>query len=239
MLNERSEDKLILTIMRKVVLKWDRLSVPLKIKKMRFVIHKMTENAAMFPNPNPDMLILTGLANALDDAETAASQGGTDRTRARDTALEAAINAMNLQVLYVQTITLGDKDMTALAGMETQAIPQPWPEPDRPEGFKVRPGTLEGSVHMFCKGTKYKKEYVFEIWVEPQLIPIIRDADSGANAADSDLTTSGSWQIIHTQSSGRYQHAGLERGRIYRFRVYAQNAKGRSIASSEASCAAR
>lgn len=148
--------------------------------------------------------------------------GGKDRTRARDAALRAATDGMNLQVLYVQTVTLGDPDMTALAGMETQSVPQPWPEPNRPIGFKVKPGKLAGSVYMSCKGTKYKKEYVFEMWVEP--------AKEGLE---------GSWIPIQSQTSGRYQHEGLERGRIYRFRVYAKNSKGRSMASSEASCAAR
>lgn len=225
--------------MRKVVLKWDKLTVLEKIQKMRFVIGKMTENAITFPSPNPTMLILAGLAQALEDAETATSEGGKDRTRARDNALDDATEAMNLEVLYVQTVTLGDDDMTALAGMETKGDGQRWPNPDQPQGFKVRPGSLEGSVYMFCKGTKYKKEYVFEMWVEPRLRPIdpvpgpTPGPDSGTNVAV------GHWQAIHTQSSGRYQHEGLERGKIYRFRVYAQNAAGRSAPSSEASCAAR
>ena len=222
MLNERGKDKLIRKAMRKVVLKWDKLSVPLKIQKMRFVTEKMSANAAIFPNPNPDLATLAVLTKDLDQAETAASEGGKDRTRARDAALRAATEGMNLQVLYVHTVTLGDPDMTALAGMETQSVPQPWPEPHRPTGFKVKPGKLEGSVYMSCKGTKYKKEYVFEMWVEP-----VKEG------------LEGTWVPIQSQTSGRYQHEGLERGKIYRFRVYAKNSKGRSMASSEASCAAK
>ncbi|MCF8278130.1 MAG: fibronectin type III domain-containing protein [Flavobacteriales bacterium] len=175
---------------------------------------------ATFPTPNPPLADLALHADALDAAETAASEGGKDRTRLRDAALSKATDDMNLQVLYVQTVTLGDRDMTALAGMETQAVPSEWPVPDMPEGFKVRPGTLEGSIYMFCKNTRYKREYVFEMWVE-------------------DTAGGGNWKGIQVQTSGRYQHEGLERGKIYRFRVYAKNSKGRGLASSEASCAAR
>lgn len=196
------------------------MSVLERIKKMRFVIDKMTENAATFPTPNPSLAVISGLASALEQAETDATPGGKDRTELRDIALQKAIDGMNLLVLYVQGITLGNREMTALAGLETQAVPSKWPTPGMPTGFKVRPGSLEGSIYMFCSGTKFKKTYVFEMWVD--------DPEKG-----------GYWKEIQAQTSGRYQHEGLERGKIYRFRVYAKNSAGRGTASSEASCAAR
>jgi len=231
--------------MKKVVLKWDRMTVLQKINKVRFVVTKMTLNATTFLAPNPPMPILEGLADALATAESNATLGGTDRTETRDIALQNMENAMGLEVLYVQTVTLGDEVMTGKAGMEVQSVATRWSEPDMPQGFIVKPGSLEGSIYMRCGRTLYKKEYVFEMWVEsnvvppptPPIPPTPPTVPIPSNS--SSAVVSGSWIPIHTQSSGRYQHVGLVRGKIYRFRVYAQNAKGRSIASSEASCAAR
>lgn len=220
------------------------MTVLQKIQKTRFVVTKMTLNAAVFPTPNPPLATMTSLADTTEIAEENATQLGKDRIMARDAALAAMEGAMDLQVLYVQSVTLGDTDMTALAGMETQQVGSKWPEPDMPEGFKVRPGSLEGSVYMFCKATRYKKEYVFEMWVETKVVPVPEPIPPipptpPTPPAPASGTEVGAWVTIQTQTSGRYQHVGLERGRIYRFRVYAKNSKGRSIASSEASCAAR
>ena len=204
--------------MRKVVLKWDKFSVQDRIKKVRFVVQKMTENAAVFPNPNPPLADLTAQANALEQSEAAASEGGKDRTLKRDEDLRKVIYSMDLQVLYVQTITHGDPDMTALAGMETKSDGTRWPKPEAPLGFMAKPGKYEGSVYMKCKGTKHKKQYVFEMFIE--------DANGGY------------WKDIQTQGRNIYLHEGLERGRIYRFRVYASNSAGKGPVSTEATSAA-
>jgi hypothetical protein len=204
--------------MRKVVLKWDKFSVLQRIKKVRFVVQKMTENAAVFPNPNPPLADLTLQADALEQSEAAASEGGKDRTLKRDEDLKKLIYSMDLQVLYVQTITLGDPDLTALAGMETKSDGSRWPVPDVPTGFKAKPGMYDGSVYMKCNGTKYKKQYVFEMFVEDE--------------------KGGYWKDIKSQGKNIYLHQGLERGRIYRFRVYATNSAGASNPSTEATSAA-
>ena len=205
--------------MRKVVLKWDKFSVLQRIKKVRFVVQKMTENAAVFPAPNPDLAALTIQADELDAAETKASEGGKDRTQKRDQALAKVINSMNLEVLYVQTITLGDPDMTELAGMETQSIGSRWPVPYQPTGFIAKPGKFAGSVYLKCDGTKYKRQYVFQ--------QLMVDADGVAY-----------WKDIKTQGRNIYLHEGLERGKIYTFRVYAINSAGSGPVSLTADSAA-
>lgn len=204
--------------MRRVVLKWDKLNVLDKIQKVRFVVQKMTENAGTFPTPNPPLADLTAQADDLEAAETAASEGGKDRTLTRDEALTKMVNSMNLQVLYVQTITLGDEDMTELAGMETQSSGSKWPLPYQPQGFIAKPGKFEGSVYMKCAGTQYKKQYVFQLWDEK--------------------LNGGEWRDIQTQGSNIYLHEALERGSIYKFRVYAINSAGAGPVSLEATSAA-
>lgn len=196
------------------------MSVLQKIEKTRFVVMKMTENAAEFPAPNPALADMETQADRLEAAETAASDGGKDRTLKRDEELRSLIDMMNLQVLYVQTVTLGDVDMTALAGMETKGDGSRWPVPFQPQGFIAKPGKFDGSVYMRCKGTTYKKQYVFEMYVE----------------AEDD--TSGTWNEIKTQGRNIYLHEGLERGKIYRFRVYAINSAGSGPVSEEATSAA-
>ncbi len=233
-----TEHKQILKAMKKVVLKWDKFSVLQKINKVRFVVSKMTENATTFPNPDPTMPILGGLADLLETAEANASLGGTDRTETRDIALKNMEDGMDLEVLYVQTVTHGDEVMTGKAGMEVQSVATRWPIPDIPGGFKVRPGNSEGSVYMWCGNTRYKKEYVFEMWVESNVVPPTPPTPP-MGTGPSPVVVGGSWVSVQSQTGGRYQHEGLVRGKIYRFRVFAQNSKGRSIASSEASCAAR
>ncbi len=204
--------------MRKVVLKWDRLSVLDKIEKVLFVVQKMEENMMVFPNPNPLLANFKDKAEDLAEAEVAASEGGKDRTLARDLLLKEVIDMMDLQVLYVQTVTLGNPDMTALAGMETKTDGSRWPVPLRPQGLIARPGKFDGSVYMRCAGTLYKKLYVFQMLVEVD------------KAKD--------WVDLKTQGSNIYLHEGLERGRIYTFRVYAINSAGRGPVSMEATSAA-
>lgn len=204
--------------MRKVVLKWDKLRVLKKVEKVKFVVQKMTDNAGIFPNPNPPLADMKAQADKVALAEAAASEGGKDRTQTRDEELSKMVTMMDLQVLYVQTVTLGDPDMTALAGMDTKSDGTRWPVPNKPEGFIAKPGKFEGSVYMKCKGTLYKKQYVFQMFVED---------DNG-----------GFWKDIKTQGSNIYLHEGLERGRIYTFRVYAINSKGAGGVSTVASSAA-
>ena len=205
--------------MRRVVLKWDDFNVLERIQKVRFVVQKMTENAVVFPAPNPDLATLTAQANKLEAAETEASEGGKDRTLKRDEALSEMITMMNLEVLYVQTVTLGDPDMTELAGMETQGTGSRWPLPHQPTGFMAKPGKFAGSVYMKCGGTKYKKQYVFQLLVSTE--------------------KGDEWVDIKTQGSNIYLHEGLERGKIYTFRVYAINSAGSGPISLTADSAAR
>ncbi|MCB0755406.1 MAG: fibronectin type III domain-containing protein [Flavobacteriales bacterium] len=178
----------------------------------------MTENAAVFPTPNPPLADMTDQANKVEAAETAASEGGKDRTLKRDEALSKMVDMTNLQVLYVQTVTLGDPDMTALAGMETQSEPSKWPKPEAPQGFMAKPGEFEGSVYMRCNGVTYKKTYVFQMKVETE--------------------TGFEWKNIKTQGNRIYLHTGLERGKLYTFRVYASNSAGDGPVSTEATSAA-
>ncbi|MFT6759499.1 MAG: hypothetical protein ACJATS_000668 [Psychroserpens sp.] len=205
--------------MRKVVLKWDKMSVPDRIKKVRFVIQKMTENSGIYPNPSPSLADLTTQADALAEAEAAASDGGKDRTQTRDIALAKLVKSMDLEVLYVQTITLGDPDLTTLAGMDTKGLGSKWPLPEQPQGFIAKPGEFDGSVYMKCDGTQYKKQYVFE-----QMM-----VDENAVIA---------WKAVKTQGRNIYLLEGLERGKIYTFRVYAINSAGAGPVSISANSAA-
>jgi hypothetical protein len=128
------------------------------------------------------------------------------------------IDIMDKEVYYVQGITQGDPYTTSLAGMDTQEVGSRWPVPEQPQGFKARPGEFAGSVYMKCNGTKYKKQYVFEMLVE------------GEKESE--------WKPIATQGRNIYLHKGLERGKIYRFRVYAINSKGPGAVSLAAESAA-
>ena len=201
--------------MRKVVLKWGSFSVLQKLAKASFVVSKMTTNAATFPTPDPPLSAISNAVGELANAENEASLGGKDRTLLRDQKLATLEDLMNQEVLYVQTITQGDEVLTAQAGMEGQDEPSKWPLPAKPENLRAKPGEFEGSVYLICNAVKYKKQYVFEMWVED---------DAG----------SGQWVPIQTQGKRSYTHMGLERGKVYRFRVCAINSKGRSPYSDEA-----
>lgn len=191
-----------------------------KLTKAAFVVYKMTENVATFPTPDPSLEDLGNAMSELAEAEINASQGGKDRTLIRDQKLAALEELMDREVLYVQTVTLGDPDLVALAGMDVKEDPTPWPAPQKPLNFRAEPGKYEGSVYLACDAVKYKREYVFQVYTEH---------DDGT----------GQWTDI--VSSGRYSitHQGLERGKVYRFRVYASNAAGQSPYSDEANCPAR
>ncbi len=202
--------------MRRVVLKWSKLPVLDRIDIARYVIKQMAENAAVFPSPNPPLADMEFMVNELHDAQVAAVDGGKDRTRRRNEKLELLINAMNLQILYVQTVTHGDELKTMMAGMEVKSKAHRWPMPEKPKNFKTKLGPYVGSVYLTCSFTKYKKQYVFQMW----------DEDGGT------------WKDIQTQSSGRYLHQGLKQGQVCRFRVYAINSRGNGPISNEFRCVA-
>lgn len=200
--------------MKKVVLKWGRLSVLMKLSRASNVVSKMTENAVTFPNPDPPLSQISAAISALAASESAAEKGGTDRTRARDQDLEALQGLMNREVLYVQTIALGDGDIAALAGMEVEDDPHEWPVPEKPQNLRGKPGKYAGSVYLIVNSVEYKKLYVFQMWVE----------DDAGN---------GEWRDIKSGTRRTYTHMNLERGKLYRFRVYASNSKGDSPVSDE------
>ena len=205
--------------MRRVVFKWAPLTVSQKLMKASFVLQKMTENAVVFPNPNPLLVALDDQISASVVAEVTASDGGKDRTRHRDEQMQLLTNMMDTQVFYVQTVTNGDPDMTALAGMETRKDPQPWPTPLRPENLRVTPGNYVGSVHIMFDPVKYRREYVYQMLV----------------ATDTQAV----WTDIHTSGKFIYLYEGLEQGKLYQFRVFARNATGQSPYSDAVSCPAR
>ncbi len=108
--------------------------------------------------------------------------------------------------------------MTELAGMDTKNSGSKWPVPLEPQDFRAKPGKFEGSVYMICKGTQYKKQYVFQMKVE---------TDTGHE-----------WKDIRVQGRNTYLHEELERGKLYTFRVYAINSAGSGPYSNEATSAA-
>ncbi len=201
--------------MRKVVLKWGSFTVLQKLGKASFVVSKMTTNAATFPAPDPTLADLSNAIGELADAENDATQGGKDRTLIRDQKLKILEDMMNQEVLYVQTVTQGDELLVAQAGLEVKDEPSKWPVPIRPENLRAKPGQNPGSVYLICNAVQYKKLYVFEMYEE----------DDAGN---------GQWVEIQTQGKRVYTHTGLERGKVYRFRVYAINSEGRSPYSEEA-----
>lgn len=200
--------------MKEVVLKWGRLSVLEKISNASFIVSKMTTNAATFPTPDPPLADISTAISEVAAAENEAKQGGTDRITLRDAKLKTLQSLMNRQVLYVQSVTLGDEVLTDLAGMEVKSNPTPWPIPEKPQNFRATPGKFQGSVYLICNSVQYKKLYVFEMWVD--------DGNGG-----------GQWQPIATQGKRNYTHEGLERGKTYRFRVRASNSAGPGPYSNE------
>jgi hypothetical protein len=187
--------------------------------KASYVVQKMTENAVVFPNPNPLLATLDDQIATSIAAEVIATDGGKDRTRHRDEQMQLLTNMMDTQVFYVQTITNGDPEMTALAGMETRKDPQKQPTPLKPEKLRVTPGDYLGSVYIIFDPVKYRREYVYQM---------LRADD-----------TSASWVDIHTSGKFSYLHKGLEQGKVYQFRVFARNASGQSPHSNAISCPAR
>ena len=206
--------------MKRVVLKIAGKTVAQKMEKASFVVQKMTENAGDFPTPNPPLADITNQVERLNAAEVNASQGGKDRTSERDVQLKKLESMLDLQVLYVQNVSLGDTIIAEKAGMEVQEDPSPWPKPLKPENLRANPGEYEGSVYLIWDPVDYKRDYVVQRFYE--------DKEGG-----------GEWRDILTQ--GRYSVTihGLARGIVYRFRLYATNANGQSPYSNEATSPAR
>ena len=228
--------------MARVKLGFARLSVASKILTARSVVNQMTGNAA-FPTPSPDLAVITGAVDALEDAAQKALKGGTDKTLAKHLA-EADLNALmgSLQD-YVQVASDGKPLVIESSGMEVRKERKPASLPPAVLNVRASVGGNPGEIKLIWDGLPEAKSYVVEMLLpEPKTDsasappqPIEGDGETVLTETTKSTIT---WLRIDTVTKRYLTVKGLDTGTVYSFRLAGINSAGQGDYSQTASSVA-
>jgi len=182
------------------VLNWNQKTVPERIIRVKFIVKKMTENAAVFVAPNPPLSEVDEDIETLAEATVNALAGGYELTYAKNTANEVLHGKMVQLQSYVQNISGGDEGIILQGGFEVKKSATPSQTPGQVENLSAVPSLAEGEILLNWDPLKYAKVYQVEMWVE---------GDDGE----------GFWNPIATTTKSKFTQTGLVTGTVYRFRV--------------------
>jgi hypothetical protein len=136
-----------------------------KISFAKTVKKAMTDNAAVFTNPNPSMTELgAGIteADALEEAYKAALVAVTAALTARDAQVEAVCGLLNQEAGYVQSKSAGDPAIIELAGMGVMGAGTPVGPMPQVLHLAVSAGDHDGTVDAMWDPIYGAKS--FEVW---------------------------------------------------------------------------
>ncbi len=186
--------------MATAVLNWNQKTIPERIIRVKFIVMKMTENAAVFVAPNPTLTVVDDATEALAEATVNALAGGYALTYAKNAANDVLHDLMVQLLSYVQNISGGDEGIIIQSGFEVKKTPSPTPNPGQVENLSAVPSLTQGEILLNWDPLKYAKVYQVEMWVE---------------GGDDE----GFWNPIATTTKSKYTQTGLDTGTVYRFRV--------------------
>jgi hypothetical protein len=101
-----------------VVLKMNRLSVPEKINRSRFIHARISDNPTVFPSPAPSLAVILDAINTLEASWVAAEDGGKTLKATMRNNDNALMIHMKHLAHYVELMANGDEAIVTLAGMD-------------------------------------------------------------------------------------------------------------------------
>src|SRR5262249_3577870 len=146
--NHRKKDK---TVMSKIKLNLNKLSVTDKIAKGRQIVTAMTNNTS-FPNPSPP---LSEITTALDDLTQAfaklqaAKSEVTKQAVTQDKAEVIVDQTLSKLASYVESVAGKDEALIASTGMETKAPRSAPTVPSVPQAITAEAGEHDGEINLF------------------------------------------------------------------------------------------
>lgn len=103
-----------------VVLKLQKLNVPGKVEKAKFIVLSMTGNA-YFPGPNPVLSVITTDANNLETASAAAEGGGKTLTADMHSKEDTLVRDLTTLGAYVESIANTPANLSNAVAVITSA----------------------------------------------------------------------------------------------------------------------
>ena len=182
-----------------IKLGWNRKSVPDKLLKGRFIVMQMTANASVFPNPIPSLAEVQAAHDALHQAAVRACAGGKLLTAAKTEATNTYDRLIAQLAAYVQSISAGSEEIILKAGMEVRQKPSTRPSASQVNKLRAYPSRKQGTI--LISWTSLGRGYVFQLEMCTE---------------EPDGMTPWTQRISH---GSEYEMSGLERGRVYYFRV--------------------
>jgi hypothetical protein len=183
-----------------------RLSATGMVDRARFHEQRMTDNAA-FPTPTPALAAIAAARTALEEAITAAIDGGRT-ARAIRSARRAELKQLLDQLAgYVASVAEGNELAILSSGFELKRRSAPLPEPLAPAGLRATGSPHPGRVALDWQPARGAVSYHVEV-----------------NRASPD--DAAAWELMGVSTKARHTATGLSHGRIHWFRVAAIGTAG-------------
>lgn len=180
-----------------------RQPVPQLIAFSRNIINRMTDNEALFPNPDVPFSELKSAIDTLECNYNAAQGGGKTATLLAKESQKALLELLRTQALYVEKIAKGVEFNIVKSGFVASKQPSPYSRAD----FSACKGKMNGDVVLRCKRTTLAKSWIWQSSFDPD------------NAI---------WEYVGFTIKSTLTVNSLELGKRYWFRVSTVGSKGQS-----------
>jgi hypothetical protein len=195
----------------------DALTVPAKIQYGRRLIAGITENATLFPAPNPTMAALTAETDEMEAAYNAAKAArltAKTLTQILDGREDSFDGAVAQLASYVDNISNGDPITIERSGFSVRATPTPVGPLPAPTDLQVVASEHTGHAELRWRGPRGAAAY---------------------NIERAEDTAEGTWKFMGTTTKREASVNSMVSGKKYLHRVAAVGAAGQSAWSEPAS----
>ncbi len=220
----------------KVSLRLSDRTVDNKIEFAISVVFNMTGNA-FFPAPVPTLAQVNTAAQNLDNARTAALNGGVDKT-ALQNQLEAVLDNLMLRLanqvegIANAAITTGGDAITIItsAGMDYRRPSTPAAVPAAPVNVTATSTLTEGEIHTEWDVVHEAHVYVVETTTDPLVVGT--GNRTAAPAPGVTLPAAVVWTQVKILTQRKFTLTGLVSGTKYAVRIYCVGTHGESAYSN-------
>ena len=203
---------------KNVSLKLAKKSVSNKVEFARAIVAAMTGNLK-FPAPSPTLSAISSAATNLENAITAAMDGGKSKTAAMRVKEKLLDDQLTQLGKYVDAIANGDESIILSSGMDAEADRTAPQIPDAPAHLSAEGGSAEGVVELKWRTVKGAKVYIVE---QCDDVTALQSRTSSSSLP----VPSTIWKQVAVVTKTKCSFPGLISGNKYAYRVYAISAGG-------------
>lgn len=180
------------------------------------ILKEMTENASLFPHPDPDLKTFETILKDFRKAIADATYRDMLAIRLRNTKREELLDAMRFLSVYVQLVAKGDENIILAAGFI----------PSKPRGssenipltadFRVIPTIGTGAIKLRVKAWRSARVYQFEYRKKEQKTwtPVI-STRSSCTLSGLELLEEYEFRVCYIGRSGKSPYSPVITSRVY------------------------